>query len=152
MKHKQWMLSICLAVSASAFAQTAAERITVQDPWVRLNAPGAPATGAFMVLRNAASTEIRLVKAESPAAKVTELHDHINEGGVFKMRAIPAVAIKAGGEATLKPGSLHVMLIDLKSPLKEGDTVQITLGFDDGSSKKVEAPVKKVMPEGHGKH
>lgn len=108
------------------------------------------ATGAFMVLKNTGDKDVKLVKAENSASKITELHTHINEGGVMKMRPVPAVDIKARGEAVLKPGGLHVMLIDLKGPMKEGDKVAITLGFDDGSSKQFEAPVKKPMPMDHG--
>jgi hypothetical protein len=132
------------AMAASALAQTAPSSITVSDPYVRAPAPNAPATGAFMVIKNAGKADRKVVKGESPVAKVTELHTHVEEGGVMKMRPVPDFALRAGSEAVLKPGSLHVMLIDLKQPLKEGDVVPITLSFDDGSSLKVEAPVRKL--------
>jgi len=61
----------------------------------------------------------------------------------MKMRQVKEIAVKAGGQAELKPGSYHVMLIDLKAPLKEGETVPLTLTFDDGSSQTIDAPVKK---------
>jgi copper(I)-binding protein len=61
----------------------------------------------------------------------------------MKMLPVPAIDVKAKGEAVLKPGGLHVMLIDLKAPMKEGDTVPLTLTFDDGSTKKVDAKVVK---------
>jgi copper(I)-binding protein len=64
----------------------------------------------------------------------------------MQMRKVEAIDIKAKGEAVLKPGGLHVMLIDLKAPMKEGETVPITLTFDDGSSKKVDAKVVKPTP------
>lgn len=99
-----------------------------------------------MVIRNTGAADIKLVKAENPASAVTELHTHINEGGVMKMRPVPAVEIKSKGAAVLQPGGLHVMMINLKAPLKEGDVVPITLGFDDGSSKRVDAPVLKSAP------
>lgn len=129
---------------ASAFAQAPASSISVADPYVRAPAPNAPATGAFMVIKNSSKADRKVVKAESPVSKVTELHTHVEEGGVMKMRPVPDIAVRAGGEAVLKPGSLHVMLIDLKQPLKEGDVVPITLNFDDGASLKIEAPVKKL--------
>jgi copper(I)-binding protein len=137
--------AFALLASLSSLAQTAADSISVVDPYVRAPAPNAPATGAFMVLKNPGPAEHKLVKAESPAARVVELHDHIDEGGVKKMRPVAAIAIAAKGEAVLKPGSLHVMLIDLKKPLAEGDSVPITLGFDDGSSKRIDAPVRKLQ-------
>jgi hypothetical protein len=64
----------------------------------------------------------------------------------MKMRPVPAMEVKAKGEAVLKPGGLHVMLIDLKAPMKEGDSVPITLTFGDGSSKQVDAKVVRSSP------
>jgi hypothetical protein len=136
------LLAAGLLISAGAFAG-AADNVTVQDPYVRLAPPNAPATGAFMVIKNNGDKDVKVLKADNPASKVTELHTHLNEGGVMKMRPVPAIEVKAKGEAVLKPGGLHVMLIDLKAPMKEGDVVPITLTFDDGSSKKVDAKVVK---------
>lgn len=127
---------------ASAHATGAADRITVRDAYIRLAPPGAMATGAFMVIRNAGPSEVRIVKAANPASRVTELHTHLNEDGVMKMRQVKDIPVPPGGEAVLKPGGLHVMLIEMKSPLKEGDTVPITLGLDDGSSKEISVPVR----------
>ena len=141
------MIVAGLLFSAGVLA-AAADQITVVDPYVRLAPPNAPATGAFMVIKNNGDQDVKVLKADNPASRVTELHTHLNEGGVMKMRPVPAIDIKAKGEAVLKPGGLHVMLIDLKAPMKEGDMVPITLTFDDGSSKKVDAKVVKptAMP------
>ena len=136
------LLAAGLIASAGAFAG-AADQVTVQDPYVRLAPPNAPATGAFMVIRNTGDKDVKVIKADNPVSKVTELHTHLNEGGVMKMRPVTAIDVKAKGEAVLKPGGLHVMLIDLKAPMKEGDTVPLTLTFDDGSTKKVDARVVK---------
>ena len=143
MKHLS-LLAAGLLVSLGALAG-AADNVTVQEPYVRLAPPNAPATGAFMVIKNNGDKDVKVVKASNPASKVTELHNHINEGGVMKMRPVQAIDVKAKGEAVLKPGSLHVMLIDLKGPMKEGDSVPITLTFDDGSSKQVDAKVVRPM-------
>lgn len=149
------LLTSLLLASAGALAG-AADNVTVQDPYVRLAPPNAPATGAFMVIKNNGDKDVKVVKADNPASRVTELHNHINDGGVMKMRPVNGIDIKAKGEAVLKPGSLHVMLIDLKAPMKEGDVVPITLDFDDGSSKKVEAkvvrPTAAPMPAMEHKH
>ncbi len=126
--------------------------IRIHDPYVRLPPPGAAAVGAFMRLENVGAAERKLVKAESPAAKTVELHTHIDDNGVMKMRAIPSIDIKAGGEAVLRPGSLHVMLIGLQRAFKEGDRIPITLNFDDGFKQQIEAPVRKIEASGamHG--
>jgi len=138
------LLAAGLIFSSIVFAG-AADQVAVNEPYVRLAPPNAPATGAFMVIKNNGDKDVKVVKADNPASKVTELHTHLNEGGVMKMRPVPAIEVKAKGEAVLKPGSLHVMLIDLKAPMKEGDVVPITLTFDDGSSKQVDAKVVRPM-------
>ena len=149
------LFAASLLFSAGVLA-AAADNIAVQDPYVRLAPPNAPATGAFMVIKNNGDKDVKVVKADNTATKVTELHTHLNEGGVMKMRPVPAIEVKAKGEAVLKPGGLHIMLIDLKAPMKEGDMVPITLTFDDGSSKRVDAkvvrPMAAPMPMGEHKH
>ena len=136
------LLAAGLLFSAGVLAG-AADNISVQDPYVRLAPPNAPATAAFMVIKNGGDKDVKVVKADNPVTRVSELHTHINDGGVMKMRPVPAIEVKAKGEAVLKPGGLHVMMIDLKAPMKEGDSVPITLTFDDGSSKQVDAKVVK---------
>jgi copper(I)-binding protein len=137
-------LAACLPIAAPAAG--VADQVSVVDPYVRQVPPGAMATAAYMVIRNAGSKDAKIVKAENTASKVTELHTHLHEDGMMKMRKVPAIEIKAGSQTVLEPSGLHVMMIDLKGPMKEGDKVAITLGFDDGSSKKIEAPVRKPAP------
>lgn len=155
MMQKISVLTAALLFSSGVLA-AAADNVSVQDPYVRLAPPGAPTTAAFMVLKNGGDKDVKVVKADNPASKVTEIHNHINDGGVMRMRQVQAVEIKAKGEAVLKPGGLHIMLIDLKAPMKEGDVVPITLSFDDGSSKKVDATVTKPTavagPSEHDHH
>lgn len=142
------ILSIALlALALPAYAAGLADQVSVADPYVRMAPPGSKTTGAFMTLKNAGDKEAKLVTAASSAANVTELHNHINDGGVMRMRQVKEIAVPAKGEVALKPGSYHVMLIDMKAPLKEGDHVVINLGFADGSSKEVHATVKKPMAE-----
>ncbi|MDP1828133.1 MAG: copper chaperone PCu(A)C [Archangium sp.] len=121
--------------------------VTVTEAWVRLPPPGAKNTGAFMLLTNDSRADRKLVSASNPASRVTELHTHLNEGGVMKMRQVPAMDVKAGGKTELKPGSLHVMLLDLVGALKEGEAVPLRLTFDDGSTTDVKAVVKKFDPQ-----
>jgi len=84
-----------------------------------------------------------LVGAASPAAGSTEIHEMKMDGGIMKMRAIPRLELPAGKPVQLGPGGYHVMLIGLKQPLQESERVALTLRFDDGSTKKLEAPVRK---------
>lgn len=144
-----YLVSLAAAAIAcgSAHAGGTADQITVNDAYIRQAPPGAMAAGAFMVIRNSGSKEARIVTASNPASRVTELHTHLNEGGVMKMRQVKDIPVPAGGEAVLKPGGLHVMLIDLKAPLKDGDMVPIVLGMADGSSKEVAVQVRNPMKD-----
>lgn len=150
MKRLSFLLC-ALSLSAGAWAADA-DQVTVVNPYVRLVPPSAPTTAAFFVLKNAGDKDVKLVKAENGASKVTELHTHVNDNGVMKMRQVPAVEVKAKGETALQPGGLHVMLIDLKQPLKDGDNVPLTLTFGDGSSKKIDAPVRPIQPQPAAAH
>jgi copper(I)-binding protein len=144
-KHLSLALLLATSFASPVFAAGVADQISVVDPYVRMAPPGAKATGAFMVLKNAGDKDTQIVSANAAAANVTELHNHINDNGVMRMRQVKEIALPAKGEAVLKPGSYHVMLIDMKAPLKEGDHVVIKLGFGDGSSKEVHAPVTKTV-------
>lgn len=144
-------LTLAVAALSTSFAGTAlaggaADHISVADPYVRMAPPGQNVTAAYLVLKNADARDHRLVKADSPAAKVVELHTHISEGGVMKMRPVKDIEIKAKGETALKPGGLHIMLIDVK-PMHEGESVPLNLQFEDGSSKKIDATVRKPGAE-----
>ncbi|OJW50270.1 MAG: hypothetical protein BGO63_10570 [Candidatus Accumulibacter sp. 66-26] len=141
-RHLALLLGAVASLSALN-AQAAEADLSVADAYVRLAPPGTPTTGAFMTIKNAGGADRKLLKADSPVARSVELHNHINDNGVMKMRQVAEIDVKAKGQAVLKPGSYHIMLIDLKAPLKEGETVPLTLTFDDGSTKQLDAPIKK---------
>ncbi len=148
MKLKSLVSLLALVVSSAALAEVA-----VKDPWVRATVPHQKATGAFM--RLTASDDVRVVAARSPVAGVVEIHEMVMEGEVMKMRALPGLDLPAGKEVELKPGGWHVMLIDLKGQVKEGDTVPLTLEVEgkDGKRETIEiaAPVRplKTSTGGH---
>ena len=124
-----------------AFAPAlAAAQVSVKDPWVRATVPEQRATGAFMQLTSPAGA--RLVEARSPAAKTVEIHEMAMVDNVMKMRAVPGVDLPAGKPVDLKPGGYHVMLIDVKSQIKDGDSVPITLVFEGKDKKRETVEVK----------
>ncbi len=137
------LLLLALAFSASVLADAAAT-VTVEKPFARKAMKAQRNSAAFMTLRNNGPA-VAIVAAESPVAEIVELHTHIHDNGVMRMRKIDKIELPAGGEVTLKPGGLHVMLLGLKQDLNEGDRVSVTLKFSDGSRKTIEAPVRMVM-------
>ncbi len=123
-------------VVAGLFAVSAvAADLEVANPWVRGTVVAQKATGAFMKLSS--KSGVTLVGVASPAANVVEIHEMVMADNVMKMRAVPRVEVLPGQPLELKPGSYHVMLIDLKKPLAKGEIVPITLKVE-GKDKKVE--------------
>jgi copper(I)-binding protein len=120
--------------------------IDVVDPYVQLTPPGIRVSAAYLTLKNGGDRDARLVAASCPSAGATELHTHIDDNGVMRMRQVKEIIVPAKGAVAFKPGAYHVMLIDLKTPIKEGDQLAITLVFADGSSKTIEAPVRQAAP------
>ncbi len=146
-------VAVCAAFAMSpVFAQ-----VNVQDAWARGTVAGQKATGAFMKLEAAKAS--RLVSASSPVAGIVEIHEMAMENNVMRMRAIPGLALPAGKTVELKPGGYHVMLMDLKQPLKEGESIALTLVFEgeDKAKSNVElkVPVRALAAPAkaeHGKH
>ena len=136
MKRFTFLISLALALATLA----ASAQVTVSEPWVRATVPQQKATGAFMKLQSA--QDAKLVSAKSPAAGIVEVHEMAMDGGVMKMRAIEGLALPMGKAVDLKPGSYHVMLMDLKSQVKEGDAVPLTLTFETKDGKRQTLEVK----------
>ena len=134
-----------LLVAAMATPSMAMAEVTVKDAYARAVPPGQMNSASFMMLNNDDEKSVSLVSGSSSVAKVVELHNHINENGVMKMRQVEKIDIPANGMAHLQPGGLHVMLIGLKKDLMEGDNIDLNLEFSDGSSQELTIPVKKVM-------
>lgn len=131
-----------------------AQGVTVEEPWARATVQGQKATGAFMKITSKDGS--KLVGASSPAAGVTEIHEMKMDKDVMKMAAIPSLPIPAGKTVELKPGSYHVMLMDLKAPLSDKSTVPVTLMFENTKGVKsqveLQIPVKSMMMQSEHKH
>ncbi len=131
----------------AAFALPAQAQVTVKDPWVRATVSQQKATGAFMQITS--TQDARLIEAKSPVAGVVEVHEMKMEKDVMKMRALTeGLALPAGKSVELKPGGYHVMLMDLKQQVKEGDVIPLTLVVEGKDKKRstieVKAPAKPL--------
>ncbi len=132
----------------------ASAQVTVSEPWVRATVPQQKATGAFMKLQS--TQDAKLISAKSPAAGIVEVHEMAMEGGVMKMRAVDVLALPMGKAVELKPGGYHVMLMDLKSQVKDGDAVPLTLTFETKDGKRqtleVKAPARNMNAPAQAPH
>ncbi len=150
------MPRLFLSVSALFLSLAASAQVTVKDAWVRATVAQQKATGAFMQLQSA--QDAKLVSVQSHVAGVVEVHEMAMDGGVMKMRAVPSLALPAGKAVELKPGGYHVMLMDLKGQVKDGDTVPVTLVVEgkDGKRQNIEIkasarnPAAPAMKHGDG--
>lgn len=121
-----------------------ADDVTISNAWVRASAPGQEVGAAYMTLQSARDTT--LTKTESTAAGSVEIHSMTMNNGVMKMRRMDTLPLSAGKPAKLEPGGFHLMLFDLKKPLRAGGQAEFTLHFKDGADKtsemKLSAPIK----------
>lgn len=147
-------LLLAALLSMPALAGSAADEVLVANPYARAVPPVADNSAVFMTLKNTGASDHAVTAATSTAAEVVELHTHIMDGEVMRMRQVEKIDLEAGKATVLEPGGLHVMLLGLKRPLSAGSTVQVDLTFADGSSKTVTAPIRAIggMQHGGGHH
>jgi len=122
-----------LFASAHALAQ-----VDVSDAWVRGTVPAQTASGAFMTIH--AHEAAKLVGVSSPVG-AAEIHEMKMDNNVMRMRQVQSLDLPKMQDVQLKPGGYHVMLMDLKQPLKAGDTVPLTLKIEQ-NGKVIEQTVK----------
>jgi len=133
-------------------ASPALAQITIADAWSRATAPGAKIAAGYLTIKNAAKTPDKLVSASSPAADKVQTHVTVKDGDVFRMREVKGYDIPAGGSFELKPGGAHLMLVNIKAPLKEGDKVPLTLRFERAGELKTELHVGRLSETGQHGH
>lgn len=139
------LIALLLLVAGVAQAE-----VQVADPYVRATVPGAHVSAAFATLFNPEEDVRQLVTVSSPVAKQVELHDMVvSPDGVMNMQKVEQITIPAKGTLMLKPGSLHIMLLQLTQPLPVGAVVPLTLTFDNGQQVQIQATARDVAPAGH---
>jgi copper(I)-binding protein len=143
---------VVIVVSSALAQEYKAGPIRIDAPWMRATPTGAQVAGGYMKIRNTGKEADRLIGGSSPVAGKFEVHEMSMVGDVMKMRELPdGLEVKSGKSVELKPGSYHVMLMDLKQPLKEGDKVKGTLVFEKAGTVNVEFTVRGMGSKGGGK-
>jgi len=157
MTTRRRFLGSLATLATVAAAPARAQPLAVHEPWARAALQGRT-SAAYMTIENTTDALDRLVAAASPVARVVELHTHIMEGGVMRMRPVTAIEVNPGEPAVLRPGGLHVMLIDLTRPLRAGETIPLTLRFEKAGEVTIDVPVQPAgaggpgMPHGGARH
>jgi copper(I)-binding protein len=144
-------------IGTVAFVQTVhAEEYRIKDivvsaPWARATAGPARTGAAYLTLENHGTAMDRLLSASTTVAKHSSIHTTLMEQGVMRMRPVKAVEIHPGEPVVLRPGGMHVMLMGLSAPLRQGEHFRLTLTFEKSGSVEVPVVVKAAgsMGDGH---
>jgi copper(I)-binding protein len=131
--------------------------VHLMQAWLRATPPGATVGAGYGVLHNAGEAPATLVAVESPIAGKVEIHEMREVEGLMQMRRLDeGLRVPAGEQLALAPGGLHLMLMDLRAPLTEGDAVAMTFRFADGEVVELNVPVRRdaagADEEAHGHH
>jgi copper(I)-binding protein len=145
-------LAAVVALTLAQLAATAAQAtdynvgpIQITAPWARATPKGATTGAAYMTITNTGKTPDKVTCVSSDASAQCLIHIMTMENGVMTMRPVEGgLEIKPGETVTLKPSSLHVMLMNLKHPLEQGKTVKATLKFDTAGTVDVEYPIAAI--------
>ena len=150
-------LTLAGALSFASLAVAAHEyktgKMMIEHPWVRVTMPGRPG-GGYMTVHNMGERADKILSATSSMAERVKLHTHIMKDGKMMMRHVEHVEVPAKGHVEFKPGGLHLMIFGIKSQIKPGDKLPLTLVFENAGSVEMEAQVegmgKRQMQ--HGDH
>jgi copper(I)-binding protein len=125
--------------------------LRIEGAWARATPPAGKVAGAFVTLVNTGAAPDRLVSAASPVAGRIELHTHIKDGDVMRMREVEGgIPLPPGDTVKLQPGGLHIMLLGLNQGLAAGSSFSLTLTFENAGSVQVDVPVEAMGSMGPG--
>ena len=143
-----FIATVGLAASAASAGEYKAGSLEISDPWSRATPKGSSVAAGYMTIKNTGSTPDRLMSGSSDVAPKVEVHEMKMEDGIAKMRPVKGgLEIKPGETVELKPGSFHVMFVELKKPLTAGEHVKATLVFEKAGKVNVEYDVRAMGAE-----
>jgi len=143
MLRSRFVLAAALLLVAAAQAQQfSVGKLVIDHPWARPTTAGMPIGVAYLSVTNHGSREDTLIGAQTPAAMRVEFHRTSFEAGMAKMRPAGPLSIRPGETLTAAPGGLHLMLVDLKIPLVDGETIPLVLSFKDAGNVTVQLNIE----------
>jgi copper(I)-binding protein len=145
------VLLMCSVIVNSSFASENSA-IVAENGYARESIPGTTISSAYMTLKNVSSKNLRIIAASSSVSDRVEIHEHTMENGLMKMRQRDSVEILANDSTIFQPSGFHLMIFDLKQPLKAKENIMITLHFDNQSSLDVNYLVKGLKQKKHHHH
>jgi len=138
------VLTAIAIIALTRSAESAARDLVVTLAWARATPPGADVGVAYVTIENRGATDDRLTAASSEAAGSVSIHETVEENGIAKMRPLEGIALLTAHALAMQPGGFHVMLMDLKHPLVEGESLTLTLTFEQAGAIEVEADIAAI--------
>lgn len=145
---------VAAVLLASASLPAWAANVSVADAWARATMPGQKVSAAYMTIRSDA--DAKLIGASSTAISRVEVHEMKMDGDVMRMREVQAIDLPGGKPVSLEPGGYHIMLMNLKQPIKAGESIPLTLTIESGGKRQTvdvkasaRAPGTGAMPHAH---
>ena len=151
MKLSLSLAAAALALSASLAAahEFKAGPLKIGHPWSRATPAGAKVGGGYLTIENTGTAADRLVSVAVPSAARSEIHEMATKDGIMTMRPLEnGIEVPAGGKVEFKPGVYHIMFMELKQPLKQGEMMKGTLTFEKAGSVEVEFKVDSIAAKG----
>ena len=142
------MAALVLGLTLRPTTTLAASPLRVESPWARASLGGVRNAIVYGTLVNDGPAPLAIVSGSTPVAARVEFHIHAMNGDVMTMKQLDSIALKPGERAILQPGGLHIMLIDLKQPLKQGESFPLTLVAADGIALAVTVKVESATATG----
>lgn len=138
-----------LPMASSAQQMSEGTSIVVEKPWARASLGASRPGGAYLTIRNEGSDPISLIGLRADISGMASVHEtRTKSDGVSSMAPVDDIMIPAGGMIALEPGGYHAMLMQLKSPLVEGETFPLTLLFFDGTELEITVPILGIGARG----
>lgn len=135
-------------VTASATAKKPAEKpIEATDSWSPPSLKGSQNGVAYLTIVNHGNKENLLLSADSPVAERVEIHTQEMQGDIVRMKKLESLPVPGASSVSMESGGLHLMLMQLRRPLKEGETFPLTLQWQDGQEQKIQVPVRSMHAE-----
>jgi len=132
------LLFLLLLIPGSALAE-----LDIHSAWIKNLPPTIPVRAGYMTVHNAQTHAISIVAIHSDAFASVEIHQTIKQDGMMRMEPVPILTIEPDSTVRLAPGGLHLMMMNPTNPTKPGDSLEIVIKLDDGSTQNLKMTVKK---------
>ena len=136
-----WLTLVC-AMILSGCSDSSSSSWRVTDAHMKAMPPGQTRAAVYLRLENTAAQERTIQRVSTPVAGTAEVHNHIHEDGMMKMRAVPHLRIAAKSALEFTPGGYHIMLLDVAEAPEVGSRFPLTLEFDGAEQLSIEVEVR----------